>query len=52
MGTLANLAVASQDLNQLMGVALITSTMVILANLVADLVYSALDPRIRVVGKK
>ncbi|MEI6295855.1 MAG: ABC transporter permease [Actinomycetes bacterium] len=52
MGTLFNTAINSYDLNLLMGVSLITSTMIILANLAADLAYSALDPRIRVVGKK
>jgi peptide/nickel transport system permease protein len=52
MGTLFNNAINNFDLNLLMGVSLVTSTMAILANLVADLLYSALDPRIRVVGKK
>jgi len=52
MGTLFNNALNTQDLNLLMGVVLVTSTLAILANLVADLLYSALDPRIRVVGKK
>jgi peptide/nickel transport system permease protein len=52
MGTLFNTAINNFDLNLLMGVALVTSTLAVLANLVADLLYSALDPRIRVVGKK
>lgn len=52
MGTQFNKAVHSQDLNLLMGVLIFTSSLVILGNLVADLLYSALDPRIRVVGKK
>ena len=52
MGTQFNLAVHNQDLNLLMGVFLFTASLVIMANLVADLLYSALDPRIRVVGKK
>lgn len=52
MGTLFNTAINTQDLNLLMGVAIVTSTLAVLANLVADLLYSALDPRIRVVGKK
>ena len=51
MGSLFNLAVHTQDLNLLMGVFLFTASLVIMANLVADLLYSALDPRIRVVGK-
>jgi peptide/nickel transport system permease protein len=48
MGTLFNQAIVSFDLNLLMGVILFLSTLAILANLVADLLYSALDPRIRV----
>ncbi len=52
MGTQFNLAVRNQDLNLLMGVFLFTASLVIIANLVADLLYSALDPRIRVVGKQ
>jgi peptide/nickel transport system permease protein len=52
MGTLFNQAVGTQDNNLLMGVFLFTASLIIMANLVADLLYSALDPRIRVVGKK
>ncbi|NDF43627.1 MAG: ABC transporter permease subunit [Actinobacteria bacterium] len=48
MGTLFNKAINSFDLNLLMGVILFLSTLAILANLIADLLYSALDPRIRV----
>ena len=48
MGTLFNQAVTMLDLNLLMGVFLVTGTLAVLANLVADLLYSALDPRIRV----
>jgi peptide/nickel transport system permease protein len=48
MGTLFNQAINSFDLNLLMGVFIITASMAVIANLVADLVYSALDPRIRV----
>jgi peptide/nickel transport system permease protein len=48
MGTLFNKAIVSFDLNLLMGVILFLSTLAILANLIADLLYSALDPRIRV----
>jgi peptide/nickel transport system permease protein len=51
MGTLFNKAITSFDLNLLMGVFFITATLSVLANLVADLLYSALDPRIRVVSK-
>jgi len=53
MGTLFNKAITSFDLNLLMGVILFLSTLAIVANLIADLLYSALDPRIRVgAGKK
>jgi len=48
MGTLFNKAITSFDLNLLMGVILFLSTLAILANLIADLLYSVLDPRIRV----
>ena len=42
-----NKAINSFDLNLLMGVNLLLSILVISGNLIADLVYSALDPRIR-----
>ena len=48
MGTLFNTGLAKFDLNLVMAVVLITSISALLFNLVADLVYSALDPRIRV----
>lgn len=48
MGTLFNKAIVTFDLNLLMGVVLFLSTLAILANLIADLLYSVLDPRIRV----
>lgn len=48
MGTLFNKAINTFDLNLLMGVILFLSTLAILANLIADLLYSVLDPRIRV----
>jgi len=47
MGTLFNTAINSMDLNLLMGVFLLTGFLAVSANLVADLLYSALDPRIR-----
>ena len=48
MGTLFYRGILSFDLNLLMGVFFVTATLSVLANLVADLLYSALDPRIRV----
>ncbi|GDX23081.1 hypothetical protein LBMAG09_10560 [Actinomycetes bacterium] len=53
MGTLFNQAIGSFDLNLLMGVFLLTGFLGVSANLVADLLYSALDPRVRTgAGKK
>jgi peptide/nickel transport system permease protein len=48
MGTLFRQAIFSFDLNLMMGAFLITSTLAVSANLLSDLLYSALDPRIRV----
>lgn len=48
MGTLFRQAITTFDLNLMMGAFLITSTLAVSANLVSDLLYSALDPRIRV----
>lgn len=47
MGTLFNKAISTYDLNLLMGVFAVTATLSVVANLVADLLYAALDPRIR-----
>ncbi len=51
MGTLFNSAIQGLDLNLLMGVFFCTASLSVLANLIADLLYSALDPRIRVGSK-
>ena len=48
MGTLFNKAIVTFDLNLLMGVSIFLSSLAIISNLVADLLYSVLDPRIRV----
>jgi peptide/nickel transport system permease protein len=37
----------SRDYNLLMGILLLGSVMVVVFNLVADIVYGVLDPRIR-----
>ena len=47
MGTVFRRAIGSFDLNLLMAGTLITTTLAVGANLVADLLYSALDPRVR-----
>ena len=51
MGTLFRNAIGNQDLNLFMGGLVLTSFLAVMANLAADLLYSALDPRIRI-GKK
>jgi peptide/nickel transport system permease protein len=50
MGTLFRQGLLGYDLNLLMGVFFITASLSVIANLIADLLYSALDPRIRVGG--
>lgn len=47
MGTLGIKAINTYDLNLLMGVTSLLSILVITGNLLADLLYSVLDPRIR-----
>jgi peptide/nickel transport system permease protein len=48
MGTLFRRGIFTFDLNLLMGVFFVTTTLTLLAILLADILYSALDPRIRV----
>lgn len=48
MGSLANEAISTQDLNLLMGTFSITAFLAVMATLAADLIYSSLDPRIRI----
>lgn len=50
MGRLAVTAILQRDYYVVTGAALVTSTMVVLGNLLADLLYAAADPRIRVQG--
>jgi peptide/nickel transport system permease protein len=47
MGALLVRSIQQYDPNMLMGWLLVAATMVILFNLVADILYSYLDPRIR-----
>jgi peptide/nickel transport system permease protein len=47
LGTLAVEALSARDYPVLQGVFLLLSVSVVLANLVADLIYGALDPRVR-----
>lgn len=51
MGTLAVRAVTARDYPVILGVILVTATMVLLANLIADLLYAVADPRIRLGGR-
>jgi len=48
MGSLSNEAIQSQDLNLLMAVFAIGSFLAVMATLAADLLYTVLDPRIRI----
>lgn len=48
MGSLFNEAIRSYDLNLFMGVFIISATLTVLANFVADLLYGVVDPRIRI----
>jgi peptide/nickel transport system permease protein len=48
MGQVFNDAVRTYDLNLFMGVFIISATLTVLANLVADLLYGVVDPRIRI----
>jgi peptide/nickel transport system permease protein len=47
MGLLAMRAVNSRDYPLVLGVIMVTATMVLLSNLIADLFYAVADPRIR-----
>jgi peptide/nickel transport system permease protein len=48
MGQLFNGAIRTADLNLFMGVFLISATLTVLANLLADLLFGVVDPRIRI----
>jgi peptide/nickel transport system permease protein len=48
MGALFNEGVGKVDVNLIMGFFLVTGVMAVLFNIIADVLYSALDPRIRV----
>jgi peptide/nickel transport system permease protein len=46
IGTLAFSALQGRDLNLLLGIFLVSAVVVMIVNLLVDLVYSVLDPRI------
>jgi peptide/nickel transport system permease protein len=48
MGQLFNQALTNYDLNLFMGVFIISAVLTVLANLVADLLFGVVDPRIRI----
>ena len=48
MGALFNRGLNDVDVNLVMGFFLVTGLFAVIGNLVADLLYTALDPRIRV----
>jgi ABC-type dipeptide/oligopeptide/nickel transport system permease component len=50
MGQLLVLSLANSDLPVILGIVLVVSMFVVMANLVVDLLYSVLDPRIRLHG--
>jgi peptide/nickel transport system permease protein len=50
MGSLAAEAIGAQDLNLLMGTFSITAFLAVMATLAADVIYTVLDPRIRIRG--
>jgi peptide/nickel transport system permease protein len=51
MGMLAVRAVNARDYPVILGTILVTATLVLLSNLLADLLYAVADPRIRL-GKR
>ena len=52
MGTLAVRAVTSRDYPVILGVIMVTATLVLFSNLLADILYSVADPRIRLRGRR
>jgi peptide/nickel transport system permease protein len=48
MGQVFNEAIRNYDLNLFMGVFIITASLTVLANFVADLLFGVVDPRIRI----
>jgi len=47
MGQLAYTAATQRDYTMLMSLVVVTSTLVIFGNLLADILYGVLDPRVR-----
>ena len=49
LGSLAVSSVVDSDLPLIVGITLVTATFVIAANLIVDLLYAVIDPRVRLV---
>ena len=47
IGSLAITSVNDADLPVIVGITLVTATFIIVANLIVDLLYAAIDPRVR-----
>ena len=47
VGQYANIAIQNNDLPQILGVTLVAAFFVVFSNLVVDIVYAAVDPRVR-----
>jgi peptide/nickel transport system permease protein len=47
LGQFAILAINNQDLPEIMGVVLLTAFFVVLANMIVDILYAVVDPRVR-----
>jgi peptide/nickel transport system permease protein len=45
-------SISSRDYTTIQGVLLLTTISVVLANLLADFLYSTIDPRVRLTGKQ
>ncbi len=52
LATSCSLAIGQRDYTSMQGVFLIITLSVVISNLLADLLYSRLDPRVRVGGSK
>ena len=52
MGMLAVRSVTARDYPLILGVILVTATLVLLSNLLADILYAVADPRIRLCGRR
>jgi peptide/nickel transport system permease protein len=48
LGRYAILAIGDEDLPRILGVVLVASVFVVLANLIVDLLYAVVDPRVRI----